>query len=233
MGPTSIGGDSELNRRRKEQARSLILPLIATNRGASGRRQAAPQGTQPSSPGGAARRWQNTDLAQQWLARTTDDYRQAARTSQSASLLQPESSLWDRIGQLEMSELFNPMVVTTLSEPATEVGHAQLASYYQEAIPTPPPSPPGDESGDSWVEGLDSNEEAKDGEGGAIAEAETLGREPEDNSLQFLRAATVLLEPGDMQFDCGLTYLYSENDFPILVSTVDGTGVDEAHFRNS
>lgn len=52
--------------------------------------------------------------------------------------------------------------------------------------------------------------------GGAIAEAETLGTEPEDNSLQFLRAETVLLEPGEMQFDYGVTYSLFDQTLPVL-----------------
>ncbi len=56
-----------------------------------------------------------------------------------------------------------------------------------------------------------------DGEGdGVIADAETLGSEPEDNSLQFLRADTVLLEPGQMQFDYGVTYSLFDQTLPAI-----------------
>lgn len=68
------------------------------------------------------------------------------------------------------------------------------------------------------------------GEGeGVIAEAETLGSEPEDNySLQFLRADTVLLDPGDMQFDYGVTYTLSDVTFPVVNSS---SLLEHARFR--
>ena len=62
--------------------------------------------------------------------------------------------------------------------------------------------------------------------------AKKLGEEPPDNSLQFLRTATVLLKPGQTQYDVGLTYTFSENQFPFLFS--EGgvvTDVDKANFR--
>jgi hypothetical protein len=68
---------------------------------------------------------------------------------------------------------------------------------------------------------------------GGLAEADKLGTEPEDNSLQFLRTVTVLLEPGDSQFDVGITYLLTETDFPLLLTSgAVITGIDEAHFRS-
>ena len=39
---------------------------------------------------------------------------------------------------------------------------------------------------------------------------EPLGRSPEDTSQLFLRTATVLLQPGDVDFDFGLRYTWSE-----------------------
>lgn len=69
-----------------------------------------------------------------------------------------------------------------------------------------------------------------DGEGeGIIAEAETLGEEPEDrNSLQFLRADTVLLDPGEMQFDYGVTYSLFDIEFPSINSSAE---LEHARFR--
>ena len=42
---------------------------------------------------------------------------------------------------------------------------------------------------------------------------EPLGQPPPDNSLQFLRASTVLLEPGDLQTEYGLFYSLVQNRF--------------------
>ncbi len=54
--------------------------------------------------------------------------------------------------------------------------------------------------------------------GGALSEADSLGEEPVSNNLQFLRASAVLLEPGDMQFDVGFSYLLIDNDLPLVDS---------------
>ena len=76
---------------------------------------------------------------------------------------------------------------------------------------------------------------SKDGEKkeGALSGAEKLGKEPEDNTLVFLRAETVLLKPGQSQFDIGMTYLITSNQFPILlVNDQTVVGVDEVNFRS-
>ncbi len=67
-----------------------------------------------------------------------------------------------------------------------------------------------------------------EGGGGAIADAETLGSEPRDNSLQFLRADTVLLEPGEMQFDYGVTYTLFDQTLPVINSS---SQLELARFR--
>ena len=69
-----------------------------------------------------------------------------------------------------------------------------------------------------------------EGEGeGVIAEAETLGSEPEDNyTLQFLRADTVLLEPGEMQFDYGVFYTLAD----VTIPAINGSSqLEHARFR--
>ena len=73
----------------------------------------------------------------------------------------------------------------------------------------------------------ESDEEGK----GAIGEAETLGREPVDNSLQFLRADTVLLDPGESQFDYGLNYSLFDQKIPVILTSNSGTSVQLARFR--
>ncbi|WP_146451520.1 transporter [Bythopirellula polymerisocia] len=64
--------------------------------------------------------------------------------------------------------------------------------------------------------------------GGGLSEADTLGEEPVTNNLQFLRASAVLLEPGDMQFDIGFSYLLLDNDFTVVDS---GNQLVETHFK--
>ena len=46
-----------------------------------------------------------------------------------------------------------------------------------------------------------------------LDDGESLGQAPQDNSLQFLRRAAVLLPQGDYQADIGLTYSHFEQDF--------------------
>ena len=50
-----------------------------------------------------------------------------------------------------------------------------------------------------------------------IGQEDRLGRAPEDRSLQFLRQVTVLLEPGQWQFDIGIDYTLFETDFTDIV----------------
>jgi hypothetical protein len=76
-------------------------------------------------------------------------------------------------------------------------------------------------------------EAARTDEADSLADAEQLGEEPVDRSLDFLRTETVLLEPGESQCDVGINYLLTETDFPILVvDDMDNiVAVDEASFR--
>lgn len=62
----------------------------------------------------------------------------------------------------------------------------------------------------------------------SVADAESLGREPENVGLQFLRTQTVLLKPSQWQFDTGLWYTIAESDFPTVVG---GSVVTEARIR--
>jgi hypothetical protein len=92
---------------------------------------------------------------------------------------------------------------------------------------------PGDDKGDA--QGGGEGGERASGEGGekSLTDANRLGTAPEDNTLEFLRTATVLLEPGDMQCDIGFEYSLTENDFPILLTDGMGNvvGVDNVEFR--
>ena len=127
------------------------------------------------------------------------------------------------------------------TETITTPEHAKLVAYLQEEAPQPedldinaegqPESAPETAATDE-----DTADTGGDGEGGGqggLAEAEQLGREPEDNTLEFLRTETVLLKPGDTQCDVGLNYLLTETEFPILLADDMGeiVGVDEINFR--
>jgi hypothetical protein len=56
------------------------------------------------------------------------------------------------------------------------------------------------------------------GQSGDISNQNTrLGEEPVNNTFQFLRRQTVLLQPGQCQFDVGVSYLIDDADFPVLL----------------
>jgi hypothetical protein len=61
----------------------------------------------------------------------------------------------------------------------------------------------------------------------------TLGQAPPENELVFLRRQTVLLAPGEWQFDTGLAYSYFDGDRPIAITGGGGAvvGIDEARVR--
>jgi hypothetical protein len=59
----------------------------------------------------------------------------------------------------------------------------------------------------------------------------TLGQAPPNNELVFLRRQTVLLAPGEWQFDTGLTYSYYDGERPIALTDGGGTVIDVAHAR--
>jgi hypothetical protein len=59
-------------------------------------------------------------------------------------------------------------------------------------------------------------------------EEPTLGSAPEDYGLQFLREATVLLSPGQWQFDYGLSYTLDDTLVPIVLSD---SSLDAARLR--
>jgi hypothetical protein len=66
------------------------------------------------------------------------------------------------------------------------------------------------------------------GNGGNASE-EKLGKAPEDNRELFLRQATVLLQPGQAQFDWGFDYTWQEATIPVVLS--DGSVANE-RFRD-
>jgi hypothetical protein len=121
--------------------------------------------------------------------------------------------------------------------PAARRGDVIQVAFLQDESMTPDPDElapdkldlPSDEQADGDAGSNNGDGEKKEG---ALAEAEKLGAEPEDNSLQFLRTQTVLLEPGETRFDIGLEYTLSEDDFPVLIPLEDDmVRLDEVHFK--
>ena len=112
----------------------------------------------------------------------------------------------------------------------------QAAAFFQsgEALPTPGGvvTPPLDDpfaddplANDPNAQGIDQEKK------GGLAEAESLGEAPVDNSLQFLRADTVLLDPGEFQYEYGLIYSKFDLTLPVILSGGGGTTVELADFH--
>ncbi len=112
----------------------------------------------------------------------------------------------------------------------------QAAAYFQdeESLPNPLEElkiPRDDEADRNQTAGTAKDNELDGEKKGTLAEAESLGEAPEDNSLQFLRADTVLLKPGDFQFDYGFAYTKFDRTTPVIVATDAGNVVEHAELR--
>jgi hypothetical protein len=173
-------------------------------------------------------------LVRQLALSRDDDLRKPAAASTDSAIMS-EASSWDQGWTVYSPSVPNPLGSTFDSRQLDQGAdsRANLAAYQQdgglEPIPQPEPADLDVRTGETVREG----QQGSAGQDDSLAEAEQLGEEPEDTSLQFLRTATVLLEPGDSQCDVGIQYLLSENDFPILLTTGSGdiVGVAKARFR--
>jgi hypothetical protein len=151
--------------------------------------------------------------------------------------------------------------IATSSHPEYPAGAGRRpmpVAYLEEPLPTPPAAaaepnainPPSNANSTDGEKALDDENsknadgENKSNEGGAIAQqdqkneklatAEKLGEKPEDRSLEFLRAETVLLKPGKRQFDVGFLYTIQERNFPILFRSIDPANpIDDVHVQTT
>jgi hypothetical protein len=162
--------------------------------------------------------------------------------SRQSSLALSEEIGHDSQTSLLQSPLFAQLAFASSGElidfnrsPAAAAG-PQLVAYVQEEESSEP-AEAGINSAEELIPGPPAAgaqpEEADANQGDSLAEAEQLGEEPEDRSLDFLRTETVLLEPGESQCDVGINYLLTETDFPILLADDMGNivAVDEVSFR--
>lgn len=95
---------------------------------------------------------------------------------------------------------------------------ADLNAETGELVPEPAPEPADADAAEAKKE---------DSLGGA----EKLGEAPQDRTLDFLRAETVLLKPGESQCDVGISYIFTDNDFPILLTDANGNIVQVGDVR--
>jgi hypothetical protein len=180
-----------------------------------------PEGKRISLPFGS--------LVSQWTMSAEDDLRRRPHAPSQSSITSGYSGQARRDDgwTFVMPSMINPF--TMAQDPATLTATrdgVQQVAYAEETIPEPP---------DLKIEGGEPSAASATGGGTAtptLADAEKLGEEPEDTSLQFLRESTVLLRPGQSQFDIGITYLLSESEFPILLTTGGvAAGVEHVDFR--
>ena len=200
----------------------LLQPFQLTNADPTPKRQAAgDQFAKNARPNGLADTLQSSSLVRQ-LTMSTGNQPGVFSKALGETVIQAEFTAWDQ-GWTEEA-------VAASSDSAD----IELVAFLDDELPQPQDLDvgPADElaptpTGDRDQSGQSQNEEE------SLAEAEQLGEEPEDTSLQFLRTQTVLLKPGESQFDIGINYLLTENDFPVLLTDDMGTiiGIDEVRFR--
>lgn len=219
----------------EDRVPSLLRPFYATNPVARG-------GQSPDL--GPARSESLSDallkssLGRQ-LAITNNENLRSPMMAAIAAEVKRDQEPWDGRVDVQWPLAANPFTLTNQSElPAVGMaGNVAQVAYADEELPAPGEAPAAKDAHDSDD---DRSSSASDNQGkkdkdapDTLTGAKTLGTAPVDNTLNFLRTETVLLKPGKSQFDIGLQYTLTENDFPILVSDGMGNiiGVDEVAFK--
>jgi hypothetical protein len=231
-----------------EQIPSLLLPFYQTNDNrptdqSAGQFSQSRQNIQGPDLEDSVR---TSKLMQQLSLSTNSDLRSDPETSADSPLRKAHEP-WDGGWTLRAPSELNPFAMTSQPEqPERVLRDGVNVAYLQDTLPTPVDaasepdkiSLPGDENsaeGGQTASGDNQNGEASENSSGKkqdekLATADKLGEKPEDRSLEFLRAETVLLKPGKYQFDIGFQYIIQERNFPILFRAVDPAHpVDDAH----
>jgi hypothetical protein len=209
---------------------SLLLPFQVTNPAPASSRGAASgtSGSAPSqAPQGVFYALPFGMLSGQLRMSTGTNYRTLAESVAEAPMLSEQAEGDDGWG-FDLPTMSNPLTLKQDPASAWSAGEGARLAAYQETLPAPP-----DQAGeDAFRDDAGQDNTGGDGESKTLADAERVGEEPEDNTLQFLRTQTVLLEPGESQCDIGINYLFSENRFPVLLLD-DGipVGADDVLFR--
>ena len=230
--PKSTTSAEPPRQRRPESERvpRLLAPFYATQNPGAG-----PTGN-ASAEAPSADAVRDSSLLRQLALSSNEDLQaavegRAGRSASSRPLTLEESwaSAWPALAR--------PFTLTEEpGSPFAPAGDVIQVAYQEETLPAPGTVRPDDLSlpGEDGTNGSENGDDAANGENkeGALAEAEKLGDEPEDNSLQFLRTSTVLLEPGEFQFDIGLEYTLAQTEFPILLTSgMLIQGVDDVDLR--
>ncbi|MEX2091721.1 MAG: hypothetical protein WD971_03540 [Pirellulales bacterium] len=217
---------------------SLLRPFYATNAPprAASRRNADDQAT--DIPSSVTEAFIESSLGRQLSMTSDEDLRTSAVASMEAEVKRDQQP-WDGTVTVQWPLMVNPFTLSDTAEPPNyAAGDVAQVAFLQESLPSPPAETlapddvdlPGGQ--DSAADDKQADGEKKK-ENDTLVGAKTLGTAPEDNTLEFLRTQTVLLEPGKSQFDIGIQYTLSENDFPILLTDGMGNvvGVDNVEFK--
>jgi hypothetical protein len=202
----------------KDSVPSLLQPFYATNGspGSNRRSNSATSNATAKAPESITEALIASPLGHQLTMDSDEDLRTSGLASIEADVKAQKPM--DGTVTVTWPLMANPFVMTenTDSPVAVPSNVAQVA-FMQDALPAPAGS-------SNSADDEEGNNGKKKDDKDTLVGAETLGNAPEDNTLAFLRTQTVLLEPGKHQFDIGLEYTITENDFPIL-READGGGV--------
>ncbi len=218
-----------------ERVPSLMRPFYATN--------PLPEGTTGGSDALAESSEGITDvfvqssLGRQLSLSANEELRAPASAPVEAQVNRAQQP-WDGRVTVQWPLMTNPFTLSNSGGPAVVAGSNTAAdsniakvAFLQEPLPAPPSdaATPDDSSDESDKKGTGKKKDEKE----TLVGAKSIGTAPEDNTLEFLRAQTVLLAPGKSQFDIGLEYTLTENNFPILITDGMGTvvGVDDVEFK--
>jgi hypothetical protein len=227
-----------------ERVPSLLRPFYATNPPPPG--SAANSASRAEEVADATQTltdmFVQSSLGRQMTLATNEDLRTPMTAAIEAQVKHDQQPRDGRV-TFQWPLMANPFTMTDTGDPPVVAGSAVAqVAFLQEPLPVPTvdDSTPDDIDlpGDKSDSANDDQSNAagagkKNDEPKTLVGAKTIGTAPEDNSLEFLRTQTVLLSPGKSQFDIGIEYTLTENDFPILLTDGAGTviGVDNVEFK--
>jgi hypothetical protein len=208
-------------------ARSLLEPFYATNdvpKSSRSRNSASSTSTaNASGPTSVSDAVWSSSLGRQLTMQSDQDLRTSGLASIEAQ--KQSDQAWDGTVTMTWPGMGNPFEVpNATNEPGAPPPNVSHVAFMQDELPEPSAntrSPNELPEGEAKDDDSDADGDGKDKKDTLVG-SETLGNAPEDNTLAFLRTQTVLLAPGKHQFDIGIEYTLTENDFPILIT--DGGG---------
>jgi hypothetical protein len=208
-----------------ERVPSLLRPFYVTNPPTHSANRGNSSVASDAAPQSVGQALAQSSLGRQLALANTEDLRTPINAAIDAQVKHDQQP-WDGRVTVQWPLLANPFTMTNDAPPlqTTSPGVAPVA-FMQEQLPEPSLAADGSDEATGTGEKKDERD--------TLAGASTIGDAPEETSLNFLRAQTVLLEPGKSQFDIGFSYTFTDNDFPILITDGMGTviGVDEVKIK--